>query len=63
MLILCGALLKVSVFFGRLRHAAGSIAEHIYFDAELYADFHHPQCSQWRRSLANPKPEYSLLEG
>jgi hypothetical protein len=43
--------------------AASSIAEHIYSDAELYADFHHPQCSQWLRSLANPKPEYLLLGG
>src|SRR5260370_27269670 len=54
--------LNGSLSFGRLNCAAGSIAEHIYSDAELYADFHHPQCSQWRRSLANPKPEYLLWE-
>src|SRR5260370_2159346 len=54
--------LNGSLSFGRLNCAAGSIAEHIYSDAELYADFHHPQCSQWRRSLANPKTAYLLLE-
>src|SRR5882757_9461303 len=51
-----------SLSFGRLKCPGSSIAEHIYSDAELYADFHHPQCSQWRRSLANRKPEYYLLE-
>jgi hypothetical protein len=63
MLILCVASLKVSVFFGRLNCAASSIAEHIYFDTELYVDFHHPQCSQWRWSLANPMPEHLFLGG
>src|SRR5260370_34705948 len=35
----------------------------VYFDVELYANFHHPQCSQCRRSLANPIPEDLFCDG